>query len=316
MRPVVFVGRVDLPSFRMLGQQVGWEMSRRGLSVQIVTEMKEARQISNSIIVVVKVPFFQDIQIWKRQNNEIWFHVVDRLAKMLPSEYPSFASFLNQFDGLFLTHEAILLPLRSRLTCPSVILPHHWDPMLGISICPSSTPLKIGYVGDFGSMERGLSHSLTLVREHGIRILDTNSGRDVTQEYQQRGTIIAYPASVTAMKDLMDINFSGINAQISVRKDGDSRYKPAVKLATAARMKMPLLTTKDAGVLELLPSTYPYFLDSAELGDVLDGITKMRRTYGGPVWKNALQLLEKVAEETNLGTRLGDRWFDTLIKKT
>lgn len=320
MREIVFTGRADLPSFQMLGDQVSREMKKRGFQIRLVTNANEWQRIYNSIVVIVKYPL-GDIQSLKQHGNTIIFHVVDRFVR--PRDLNGLRPLLEQMDRIIVTHTTCAIAVQEIMMphkCIPSVIPHHSDPRIVGIRSAASTPLllfKIGYLGDFGSIQYGLLYSHRLVCDHNISILDTNSGRDVTAEYKQRGTIVAYPSNPNAMKQLEVINFSGISAQISIRQPmgPESQYKPGVKVATAAAMKMPLLTTRDAATLELLPPNYPYFVNSASWEDVSVGIVFMRKTWQKREWQQALEMLEVVDSKTRLAGEVGDKFatlFNTL----
>jgi hypothetical protein len=90
------------------------------------------------------------------------------------------------------------------------------------------------------------------------------------------------------------------NAHLSLRETHrEQLYKPGSKVATAAACGAVLLTTPDESAREMLGPDYPYHTD-ATLPSVLDGLERLRRTLGGPEWRQALSLLAAVRERTTI----------------
>jgi hypothetical protein len=99
------------------------------------------------------------------------------------------------------------------------------------------------------------------------------------------------------------------NAHLSLRETHrELLYKPGSKVVTAAACGAALLTTPDESAREMLGPDYPYYTD-ATLPSVLAGLENLRRTLGGPLWRQALSLLAEVRERTTL-ERIAQDYLD------
>lgn len=90
------------------------------------------------------------------------------------------------------------------------------------------------------------------------------------------------------------------NCHISIRTDPRHvLYKPTCKVSTAAACSANLITTRDAGSLEVLGPDYPFYTDPDPAG-IRRTIAYASKTLGGPVWEAALAKLREVRETHDL----------------
>jgi len=91
------------------------------------------------------------------------------------------------------------------------------------------------------------------------------------------------------------------NCHLSVREAGrEFLYKPNCKVSTAAACAANLITTRDLSTLEFLGEDYPYYTRGASLDAVLEGVEKVRATFGGPEWRDGLERMRAVREATSI----------------
>jgi hypothetical protein len=96
------------------------------------------------------------------------------------------------------------------------------------------------------------------------------------------------------------------NCHLSIRQPGrEFRYKPGIKVSTAAACGAVLITTADQGATELLGSDYPFY-SGHEINQVRQAIQRIQEAPGGPEWNEAQRRLREVRQRTCLDRILDD----------
>lgn len=105
---------------------------------------------------------------------------------------------------------------------------------------------------------------------------------------------------VTCFDDNYFEHAQHFNCHLSIRQPGrEYRYKPGIKVSTAAACNAVLITTPDQGATEFLGSDYPFYTGH-ELPQIRETIERTQEALGGPEWKEALSRLREVKEQTCL----------------
>lgn len=299
---IVFLGHSNYPSFLMRGMQVAQE-----LGVPYIENKEEAYGLRNCILVIIK-HFDCDLKILKQNNNILIMDVIDIFCRDI---------YINRFKPLIPLFSGIIVPnepskeevIKLGFKGPIQIIHHHWDPRLeSMSFDKKETEkLSVGYFGDFGSIQNGLENAYELAVE-GVRIIDSQCGKDVTEEFLRTKKSTVYPLDVNGFNNIASMT---INCQISIRKSNDVNFnfKPGVKLATVAASGMNFITTRDISTMEILPDDYPYLLNSHSLNDIKKMIQFASKTYGTKVWHRGIQTMKMVKEETSLN-RLSKKYIE------
>jgi hypothetical protein len=90
------------------------------------------------------------------------------------------------------------------------------------------------------------------------------------------------------------------NCHISIRtQPRDILYKPTCKISTAAACEATLITTRDEASLEILGEDYPYYTES-DPESIRRAIEFARGSFGGPVWRGALEQMRQIRQEHSL----------------
>ena len=90
------------------------------------------------------------------------------------------------------------------------------------------------------------------------------------------------------------------NCHVQVRERTDLGWtlKPATKVATAAAVGAPIITTSDPSSLELLGKDYPLFIDTPQRLDV--ALEYCRDKFGGEMWQQARDIMSDVRKRTSV----------------
>jgi hypothetical protein len=96
------------------------------------------------------------------------------------------------------------------------------------------------------------------------------------------------------------------NCHLSIRQPGpEFRYKPGIKVSTAAACNAALITTADQSATEFLGSDYPFY-SGHEIDEIRQAIQRIQEALGGPEWNEAQRRLREVRERTRLDRILDD----------
>ena len=100
------------------------------------------------------------------------------------------------------------------------------------------------------------------------------------------------------------------NAHLSIRTTRKGwRYKPGVKVVTAAACDAVLLTTPDDSSVELLGEDYPFYIERPTPEGIAEMLERAGEEVGGPAWRAALARMRKVREEHTL-ERASERYLE------
>lgn len=90
--------------------------------------------------------------------------------------------------------------------------------------------------------------------------------------------------------------------QLNIRNISSWEYcfKPATKLSVASAMDSLIITTNDWAVQDLLPSNYPYLLNSTGYNDVVNMINRVKENLKSKEWFLAKEMLYEVKNQTSL----------------
>jgi hypothetical protein len=141
----------------------------------------------------------------------------------------------------------------------AVLIYHHWDPRYRPNEVGDAA-FKVGYLGEERSFE--LWGQLPGVRCYGL--------------------------------DRMHEGARHLNCHLSIRAaPREMRYKPTMKVVTAAACDAVLITTRDSAALDLLGPDYPYYTDPGR-DSVLRAIDHARKTFGTALWRSALDTMRRI----------------------
>lgn len=212
--------------------------------------------------------------------------------------------------------------VRLRRTC---VIHHHWDPryskveaaVVAKTEEEGGGGVVFGYMGSVSTASRNMIHMERLVREQGMRVIDTESGADVTADVAEGRPNLASNHSASNVQSMMSMidamttmtmtpmpmgssrargaraRDAVVNCHVSIRQKGSAewKYKTDTKLSTAACLGCPIVTTREDGVTEVLPASYPYLVDSDRFEDVSAMMDYVRDTYGKEPWHRALRVM-------------------------
>jgi hypothetical protein len=90
------------------------------------------------------------------------------------------------------------------------------------------------------------------------------------------------------------------NCHVQIREPNglDWTWKPATKVATAAAVGAPIITTADPSSKELLGPDYPLYIDSAQRLDV--ALEYCRDKFLTPIWEQAREIMAEVRKATSV----------------
>ncbi len=121
----------------------------------------------------------------------------------------------------------------------------------------------------------------------------------------------------------MELNHRSLpeyNLHYCIRKEerqlGPQQFKPFTKGFTAAACGANVIVNRDVDdVMDFLTDDYPYLLDGVDEEEILAGLEKAMKTFGGPEWIHAQRIMKHVADQVSpdaLAAQLSDvlRLFD------
>lgn len=91
----------------------------------------------------------------------------------------------------------------------------------------------------------------------------------------------------------------------SVREKEFSLYKPNTKISVAASCGAAIIATRDPSFTELVGLDYPFFTNS-DYSSVIETIKFVNESFGGPVWREALNMLDAVRIKTAYHSIIND----------
>lgn len=336
-RRIVFVKQFpQLGSNMLRGDQVAKELREYGFSCEVieaqqgkgafarVDEHPRLRGLSDALIFFIGKLNVEYVRYFKRDGNAsrntVVLDVVDKLCEF-HDKPDKLKDIVRCADVVICPNKAAKDALQHRWGFQklAVVIPHHWDPRFAGTVKvepPSSDRPHFGYMGSVSTSAQNMLHMQELVKSHGLRVLDTESGEDVTEDVM-RGVVNKSsnhkPYDVRSLK-------VGFNCHLSVRKQGSPEwlYKTDAKVATAALLDCPIVTTREQAAQEALPEDYPYFTRSDSLEDVVAALRHVEATFGGTEWHNALKMMRAARDTHDISMLVKDYvlLFDRIDQET
>lgn len=184
---------------------------------------------------------------------------------------------LLKWDGLLLPSRGAVDYARDKgFKGHCVVVPHHWDPRLPTMVAPAldgSEPFRFGYMGTAACIHRKLQHTDQLL-DHGMKVLDTESGTDVTDRVRQ-GEVLRNMSRADAW-DGLEIPF---NVHVCVREEPEATLGTNTKLSTAAALDHMAVVTPDSAYVDLLDLDYPYYVTDQDPQSVIQCLEQMEQDY-------------------------------------
>lgn len=175
---------------------------------------------------------------------------------------------LAAVDGVIASSYRQYLWLRSKLSIPVFLLPHHTDLRINCHV-ESTTPFQIGY---FGVRKNGFLPNNVASR---VAIVDVGSYADI----QWMSRLASYPCHYCVRR----------------KAEKSHSFKPATKLFLAAKIGAAVITTRDESDAELLlPPDYPFFCPSRSERAVIETIEFARESYGTQLYAKAVADVSRV----------------------
>lgn len=178
------------------------------------------------------------------------------------------------------------------------LLPHHWDPRIkAANKMPLDFPLQLGFMGTAKSIDQNLKHFKMLRMRYNMRVLDTESGTDVTNIAHSREML---DERVQHKSNNFDSLYIPFNCHLSVRDTASSEfhYKTNAKVSTAAALMQPIITTREDAAMEVLGPYYPLFIENDSEECLKEKITAIHDNPN--IVTNALDYLLELKEKTSL----------------
>ena len=261
-------------------------------------------EIKNSIVMVLKNIFMsvEVLKILKKNNNIIVMDTIDLWYFVFPEKQNKLLGDQFHYYDSTIVHTHIglldLLKIYSHIKRCDVIQ-IHWDPDLKDLEKKDFNKLLIGYQGSVGSM-------LNEEKQNCLYLNEFKNDIKTNLEH----------ASISEANQNEKVSLENITCHYSIRDSlsWQCRYKSSIKLNTAAATNTNIIISHDPCIGDLLPMDYPY-LTSDHQDDVRKTIEHVKETFGGPVWKYGLEIMQKVKERTDLDVIILDyvRLFDQLI---
>jgi hypothetical protein len=255
MRPVVFVKYYDKVSTILAADQMSEALRARGIESRSI-HVEELAGVSDSTLIFIKTSKLPHLWRARRRRNILILDIHDTLV------------FKRRIKNRRLFHGLIFRNGRQRRDFsprggprgpPATTIYLHWDPRFGPNEV-GAAGFKVGYLGDRRSLS--LWGELPGVPCYGF---------DEVFEAAR-----------------------GLNCHLSVRTTPrEMRYKPGIKVVTAAACDAVLVTTRDASAVELLGPEYPYYTEP-DRDSVLRAIEHARETFNTPLWHSALDTMRGI----------------------
>jgi hypothetical protein len=110
------------------------------------------------------------------------------------------------------------------------------------------------------------------------------------------GPEITNPAEFLQAAPLFNLHLA-----LQKRDEKAGLLKPSTKISTAAAVGANVVTYDDPGAVELLGADYPYIVRD----DPAETIAYAQQTFGGPIWKRALDRMKEAKERTSMSAVVG-----------
>ena len=257
---ITFIKHNDDLTATMRGDQLAEEINTLGIEARAIPEKEYMSKChpSGEVVVMIKRVNKETILRAKQNNATIVFDVLDN-EEIWRS---GFGSMLPCVDAMIASSSALML-MRWAKPAHQKLIHQHPDPRYKPN---AAAEFSAAYIGSLENLEKKYIH-LPFDKMVGVENIHEN--------------IRAY------------------SCHVCVRTRGSEKYlqKPASKLVAAAGCRANIVLTTDVSHVDLLPITYPYFTGSAE--ESVEGTLEYaKKTYGMPVWKEGLDMMEEVRKKT------------------
>lgn len=224
-------------------------------------------------------------------------------------------SCLHSIDGFMCptrrTSEVLSKTSKNVVQC--AVIQHQWDERYlekGMekevaTVKPKTgEDVVFGYLGGISSHAENCAHMEELVCLHGLRVIDSESGFDFTNEVLHgRGMERKNNNRQDNIENIVEsFNRHPFNCHVSIRRKGtpEWEFNPGTKVATAACLDSPIVTTRDAGAMSLLPDHYPYYIvgDGHDINGIVSTLNFVKQTYCQTEWFEALNIMQEVKAKT------------------
>jgi hypothetical protein len=285
----------------MRGLQMCKELSKIGVSANVLTHRQLNNCIDNSIFIWVKE--ISEKLILKSPNN---FHIYDVVDAYLPNKnYVQDLLNRNVFNGLIVNNLYMKdeIEKTTEFLGKIFVLHHHWDPRLETAKKIDQSELKFGFFGSLASLNHtdNCLHYKQLMSEFSIQMYDCESGVYV-ENLGFTNRFFRPRRNLNAMNNLT-INF---NCHLSIREnDTDvSRYKTTAKIATASALGHNIITTNEKSVVDVMGEDYPFILKNSEYNTVTDMIDLVKEDYNSDklLWNRGLAKMEQVKYKLSINS--------------
>lgn len=244
-------------------QMRGHQVSSYLNLVKVESECITHTDVEDSIVIAVKHISTDAIRELRKKGNKIILDLVDLFCyKRYASQFIS----LTAVDGAITCTESVKEFFMPWMPNMVMTIPHHWDTRL-MDKAEDTETFAIGYVGD------KINHELKAVDN-----------------------------VVPVYHDWVDNAFK-FKCHYSVRQPHSiaANFKPPTKVSTAAAVGANIITTRDAGVVELLGDDYPYYVDY-DKKSINEMVKKVRLDWLEDTedWKKGLDYMAVVRSKTSL----------------
>lgn len=187
----------------------------------------------------------------------VYYDSVDSLC--FPDEIEAFQKRMTYYDVVIVTtHRARVHVYNLGYTGMVTRLEHHWDPRI-VPRLPRF-PLRFGYMGSALSYRSNLSFARALKDTHDLRMMDTESGLDVSAHFLNDARLNKIIRATSTNLDGIDPPF---DCHLSLRDPQSAEYsfKTNAKVSTAAAFGQPIVTTAEDAAVEVLGGDYPLYVE-------------------------------------------------------
>lgn len=166
----------------------------------------------------------------------------------------------------------------------NVTIYHHWDARLNSVVLDPHREARIAYFG--------LDAKCNLFKQSNridyFNVTESSRIRNMRHGMSFRDSLALY---------------APYNVHFVVKpREHEMLLQPMTKVANAAALGCPVICFQHEQYEELLTSEYPYFCPDFTLGSLDEVIEKIRATYQGQAWFQALGIMRKVRAETSLAS--------------
>ncbi|MDP2922774.1 MAG: glycosyltransferase family 4 protein [Candidatus Omnitrophota bacterium] len=272
---VYFIVSKPWGSASMSGDQISDQLSKYNIQstvVNIQEGYERIKGIRESIIIFIKFIDNIALDIFRRNNNVIIWHIVDELCFNANMENA------NIVDGVIVPNKHTELEYKEKFkTTQFVAIYEHRDPRWQFN---NADRYSLVYIGS--DYSENIAREYLSIRELKIKFIDAKTDG--------------------AKYDLFKIPLK-YSCHFSVRKENSVvfKYKPCTKIAAAAATNSNIVLSKDYSNIELLDSSYPYYTAS-DLKSVKEIVNYSKETYASTVWNKGLAMMAEVREKTSVET--------------